>query len=104
MPVVGEGASRVALMPGCVQQAMAPGIDKAAKRLLARRGVALETLNAGCCGALSHHLGRDDEARSFARRAIEAFEKSGCETVTITATGCGAQRPREEFRAIRAHA
>jgi len=58
---------------------------------MARRDVSLVPLNeAGCCGALSFHLGRDDEARAFAKRAIEAFERSGCDTVTITATGCGA--------------
>jgi glycolate oxidase iron-sulfur subunit len=91
IPAVAASAPRVALMPGRVQQALAPGIDEAAQRLLARRGVKLETLNAGCCGALSHHLGRDEEARAFAKRAIEAFEQSGCQTVTITATGCGAQ-------------
>jgi glycolate oxidase iron-sulfur subunit len=86
------GARRVALMPGCVQQALAPEIDRAAARVLARRDIALVPLNgAGCCGALAHHLGREDEAKAWARRAIEAFEKTGdVEAVLITATGCAA--------------
>lgn len=83
---------RVALMPGCVQQALAPSIDLAAARVLARRGIALNTLDgAGCCGALAHHLGRRDEAKIWAKRAIVAFESSGgADDVLITATGCTA--------------
>lgn len=85
-------AVRVALMPGCVQQALAPTIDAAARRVLARRGIAAETLSgAGCCGALSHHLGRRADARAFAKRAIVAFEQAGAlDAVSITATGCAA--------------
>jgi glycolate oxidase iron-sulfur subunit len=78
-------------MPGCVQSALAPEIDAATARVLARRGIALVPLGgAGCCGSLAHHLGRDGEAKAFARRAIEAFEASGCDGVLITATGCSA--------------
>jgi glycolate oxidase iron-sulfur subunit len=85
------GAERVALMPGCVQQALAPSIDRAAARVLARRGLASAELDgAGCCGALAHHLGRRDEAKAWAKRAIAAFEKSGAAHVLITATGCAA--------------
>lgn len=85
-------ARRVALMPGCVQQALAPSIDQAASRVLARRGIALKPLDgAGCCGALAFHLGRTDEAKDWARRAIVAFENAGdVEAVLITATGCAA--------------
>jgi glycolate oxidase iron-sulfur subunit len=87
-----KGTRRVALMPGCVQQALAPAIDRAAARVLARREIELVKLDgAGCCGALAHHLGREHEAKAWARRAIEAFEKSGSiDAVLITATGCTA--------------
>ena len=86
------GSHRVALMRGCVQQALAPSIDQAAMRVLARRDIRLVPLEgAGCCGALAHHLGRRDEAKRWAKRAITAFEKSGgAEAVLITATGCAA--------------
>jgi len=86
------GSRRVALIQGCVQQALAPSIDQAAMRVLARRDIALKPLDgAGCCGALAHHLGRRDEAKRWAKRAIIAFEKSGDpEAVLITATGCAA--------------
>ena len=91
MRPVGNPSKRVALMPGCVQAAMAPEIDEAASRVLARRGVALQPLeSAGCCGALPYHLGEVSAAKMWARRAIEAFEESGCDGVLISATGCGA--------------
>jgi len=89
------GGARVALLPGCVQQALAPEIDRAAARVLARRGFDLVALKgAGCCGALAHHLGRKPDAKDFAKRIVAAFERAGgsdrFEGVLITATGCGA--------------
>jgi glycolate oxidase iron-sulfur subunit len=88
-------ARRVALMPGCVQPALAPQIDQAVARYLARRGIELVPLEgAGCCGSLVHHLGRSEDAKNWARRAIEAFEYAGgsgaFEGVLITASGCSA--------------
>jgi glycolate oxidase iron-sulfur subunit len=85
-----QGAKRIALMPGCVQKALSPEIDEAVTRLLARRGYALVPAEgAGCCGSLSHHLGREDEAKAWARRAIESVERAGdVEAVLISATGC----------------
>jgi glycolate oxidase iron-sulfur subunit len=91
-PAPNAAARRIALMPGCVQKALAPGIDRAAARVLARRGYALVPLmGAGCCGSLVHHLGREAEAKAWARRAIAAFEREGpFEGVLITSTGCSA--------------
>jgi len=88
-------ARRVALMPGCVQGAIAPQIDAAVARVLARRGFELVPLEgAGCCGSMVHHLGRSEDAKNWARRAIEAYERAGgadtFEGVLITATGCSA--------------
>jgi len=89
------GARRVALMPGCVQQVVAPEIDEAVSRVLARRGMSLMPLRgAGCCGALAHHLGRQSEAKASARRAIKSFESAGgadaFQLLLISATGCAA--------------
>jgi glycolate oxidase iron-sulfur subunit len=82
-------ARTVALMPGCVQPVLAPSIDAAILRVLARRGIGAMPLS-GCCGALAHHLGRDGEAKALARRVIECFEAMDCEAATIGATGCSA--------------
>ncbi|HEY2071276.1 MAG TPA: glycolate oxidase subunit GlcF [Rhizomicrobium sp.] len=84
-----RGAKTVALMPGCVQQTLAPSIDTAIRRVLARRDIGTVPLG-GCCGALAHHLGRANEARAKARGVIAQFEALGVESVTIGATGCSA--------------
>jgi glycolate oxidase iron-sulfur subunit len=89
---VGTHAHRVALMSGCVQQALAPTIDDAITRVLARRGLRIVPLaGAGCCGSLAHHLGNAGDAKRKAQRVIEAFEAAGdIEAVVIGATGCSA--------------
>jgi len=89
---VAMNARRIALMPGCVQKALAPEIDEAVRRVLTRRGYQLVPLvGAGCCGSLVHHLGKEEQAKAWAKRAIEAFEKEGpFHGVLITATGCSA--------------
>jgi glycolate oxidase iron-sulfur subunit len=91
-PPVAANAKRIALMPGCVQKALAPEIDAAARRVLARRGYELVLLaGAGCCGSLVHHLGKEEQAKAWAKRAIAAFEQAGpVDGVLITATGCSA--------------
>jgi glycolate oxidase iron-sulfur subunit len=87
---------RVILLNGCVQPAVAPEINAATIRLLTRLGVEIVVPeNAGCCGALSHHLGKTDAARQFARANIKAWmacENSGAiDAIIITASGCGTQ-------------
>src|SRR5205085_8210880 len=83
---------RIAIMPGCVQGALAPQIDAAVGRVLARRGIELVALEgSGCCGALPHHMGREEDARGWAKKAIAAFEHGRYDGVLITATGCSAQ-------------
>ncbi|HKQ45102.1 MAG TPA: glycolate oxidase subunit GlcF [Rhizomicrobium sp.] len=87
-----EVKQRIAIMPGCVQGALSPQIDSAVGRVLARRGIELVALEgAGCCGALPHHMGREQDAHRWAKQAIEAFEQGQYDGVLITATGCSAQ-------------
>jgi glycolate oxidase iron-sulfur subunit len=82
---------RIAIMPGCVQGALAPQIDAAVGRVLARRGIELVALEgAGCCGSLPHHMGRDHDAKAWAKQAIAAYEQDRYDGVLITATGCSA--------------
>jgi glycolate oxidase iron-sulfur subunit len=85
-----KAVKRIALLRGCVQQAIAPEIDAAVSRVLARRGIELVPLEgAGCCGALTHHLGREHESREFAKKLITAWEAGSFDGVFISATGCG---------------
>jgi glycolate oxidase iron-sulfur subunit len=83
------GARRVLLLRGCVQSALAPEIDSAATRVLARQKIDAVPLE-GCCGALAYHIGRDDVAKREAKHIIEAFEQSNAETLAMTASGCSA--------------
>ena len=90
-----DAPRRIALLTGCVQPALAPQIDEAVARILSRRGIALVPLeNAGCCGALAHHLGRRDDAQARAQSVIENFERANraapLDAVLISATGCAA--------------
>jgi glycolate oxidase iron-sulfur subunit len=82
------------LLAGCVQQAVAPHFNAAAKRVFAKLGMALkETRGAGCCGAVSAHLDDPAEARAFARRNIDVWTAAldaGAAAVVVTASGCGA--------------
>ena len=57
---------------------MAPSIREAAMRLLTRSGYEVVLApGEGCCGALSEHLGRADEAADFARAHDHAWAKTG---------------------------
>jgi glycolate oxidase iron-sulfur subunit len=93
-PAHGQRRRRVALLTGCVQPALNPEINEATIRLLTRHGIEVVVPKGlGCCGALTHHLGRDEEGRAFARRAIEAIlaedAREPLEALAINASGCG---------------
>jgi len=93
-PAPGPHARHVLLHAGCVQPVFAPGINRAAIRVLDRLGIAArESADEGCCGAMSFHLGDESAARRFARRNIDAWFAqldAGAEAVVSTASGCGA--------------
>jgi glycolate oxidase iron-sulfur subunit len=81
---------RVALMTGCAQQVLRPGINEATIRLLTRHGCEVVVAEgAGCCGALVHHMGREAEAHTQAKANIAAWEKAGVEAIVVNASGCG---------------
>ena len=59
----GKRRARVALLQGCAQQVLAPRINQAAVNVLTRHGVEVVLVqDEQCCGALTHHMGRDDDA------------------------------------------
>jgi glycolate oxidase iron-sulfur subunit len=90
-----ERRKRVILLAGCAQQVLRPEINDATIRLLARRGVDVEVApNAGCCGALVHHLGKEAAAVAMAKRNIDAWSRvmdkgEPIDAVVINASGCG---------------
>ena len=65
----------MALLTGCAQQVLAPEINEATVRLLTRHGVEVVVAPRvpGCCGALTHHLGKEGPALRMARANIDAW-------------------------------
>ena len=92
-----EGArrGRVALLAGCAQQVLAPAINEATIRLLTRMGVEVVVRpRAGCCGALTHHMGQHDPAmasRPRQHRRLDAARSDGegLDAIVVNTSGCG---------------
>jgi len=84
-------SGRVALLAGCVNDVLAPQINAAAVRTLTRCGIEVVVAkNAGCCGSMVHHMGREHEALAQARANIDAWTELGdIDAIVITASGCG---------------
>jgi glycolate oxidase iron-sulfur subunit len=93
-PAEGTRKHRVALLAGCVQQNIAPQINAASIRALTRHGCdVVVPPGAGCCGALTHHLGQEARATAAAAANIRAWmpllEEGGLDAIIINASGCG---------------
>ena len=91
-PALGPRRKRVALLTGCAQKVLAPQINEATIRVLTRHGCEVVVARgAGCCGALTHHLGQGGHAA--ARANIEAWTReiagAGLDAIVINASGCG---------------
>ncbi|MSO71759.1 MAG: glycolate oxidase subunit GlcF [Alphaproteobacteria bacterium] len=87
----GKPRARVALLAGCAQQILAPEINRATVRLLNRLDCEVVVpQEAGCCGALAHHLGSEQAALASVRANIAAWEDAGqLDAVIANASGCG---------------
>jgi glycolate oxidase iron-sulfur subunit len=93
-PAKGAKLKRVAMLTGCVQSVMDPGINEAAIELLTTRGIEVVLPRGeGCCGSLRHHMGHEEPALASARQNIDAWiaemDGQGLDAIVITASGCG---------------
>ena len=91
---LGKKRGRVALLQGCAQQVLAPRINQAAISLLTRHGIEVVLVrDEQCCGALTHHLGNDQDALARARANVAAWRKEaageGLDAILVTTSGCG---------------
>jgi glycolate oxidase iron-sulfur subunit len=82
------------LLQGCAQQVLAPRINEAAIRVLTRHGIEVVLApDEQCCGALTHHMGRDDDALASARANVRAWTaeaaRRGLDAILVTTSGCG---------------
>ncbi|MCK0199043.1 glycolate oxidase subunit GlcF [Ancylobacter sp. 6x-1] len=90
----GPRRARVALLDGCAQPALRPEIDEATIRLLTRIGVeVVRPAGAGCCGSLTHHMGKEELALANARANVDAWwramEDEGLDAILVNTSGCG---------------
>lgn len=90
----GARKKRVALMTGCAQKALNTDINDATIRLLTRLGCEVVVAEgAGCCGALTHHMGKADESHATAAKNINAWcaeiDGQGLDAIVINTSGCG---------------
>ena len=89
-----ERKGRVAMLSGCAQPVLKPEINDASIRLLTRLGIEVVLPQGeGCCGALVHHMGKEESAMERARQNVDAWtreiEGEGLDAILITASGCG---------------
>jgi glycolate oxidase iron-sulfur subunit len=91
-PAKGERRARVALLMGCAQSVLTPQVHAASIRVLNRAGAEVVTIG-GCCGALTHHMGREPQGRAFARALLESLvaerDGHGVDAIVADASGCG---------------
>lgn len=85
---------RVALLTGCAQRTLNTDINDATIRLLRRHGCdVVIPKGMGCCGALSHHMGKTHESHRLAESNIRALvaeiDGEGLDAVVINTSGCG---------------
>ncbi|MEQ1695833.1 MAG: glycolate oxidase subunit GlcF [Hyphomicrobiaceae bacterium] len=91
---VADRRARVIMLAGCAQQVLRPSINDATIRLLGRAGVQVTvSAGAGCCGALTHHMGKEAEALEAVKRNVDAWSKEiakePIDAIIINASGCG---------------
>jgi glycolate oxidase iron-sulfur subunit len=90
----GVRTGRVIMLAGCAQQVLRSEINDATIRLLARGGVdVIVSAGAGCCGALTQHIGMEDHALASAKRNVDAWSKEmakgAIDAIIINTSGCG---------------
>ena len=93
-PADGAQKKRVLLMQGCVQQVLASRINDATIRLLTRLGCEVVIADgSGCCGGLTHHLGKKSQAldavRANVRSWMQEHSAEPVDAIVINASGCG---------------
>lgn len=90
IPAQGNPRYRVGMLLGCVQRLFNPAVNEATARVLAANGCEIVIPpSQGCCGALTHHQGQEEQTRELARAMIDAFEPYGLDAIAINASGCG---------------
>jgi glycolate oxidase iron-sulfur subunit len=90
IPAQGEKRYRVGMILGCVQRLFFSPVNEATVRVLTANGCEVVIPKTqGCCAALPHHQGQEEQAKVLARQMIDSFADTGLDAVIINAAGCG---------------
>ena len=85
-----RSAYRVALLTGCVQDLVFPGVNRDSADVLLANGCAVDTPSPQpCCGSLHAHNGELGVARDLARRMIDLVPPDRYDAIVSNAGGCG---------------
>lgn len=90
-PATTSRRGAVALLAGCVQQALGQEINHATVRVVNRYGFDVDVLRDTCCGAIAQHLGDATRARDQVARNVAAWapRAAGWRAILVNASGCG---------------
>jgi glycolate oxidase iron-sulfur subunit len=90
IPAQGEKRYRVGMILGCIQRLLFANVNEATVRVLTANGCEVVIPQSqGCCAALPHHQGQEEQAKEMARQMIDSFENIGVDYIIINAAGCG---------------
>lgn len=90
IPAQGEKRYRVGMILGCVQRLFFSPVNEATVRVLTGNGCEVVIPKTqGCCAALPHHQGQEEQAKQLARNMIDSFAATDVDVVIINAAGCG---------------
>jgi glycolate oxidase iron-sulfur subunit len=90
VPAQGTPRYRVGLILGCVQRLFNPEVNNATVRVLAANGCeVVMPRSQGCCAALTHHQGQEEQTKTLARQLVDSFAETGVDYVLVNASGCG---------------
>jgi glycolate oxidase iron-sulfur subunit len=90
IPAKGKQRYRVGMITGCVQKLFFDRVNQATVRVLTANGCeVIVPPNQGCCAALPHHQGQEEQARTLARQTIDKFIDTNVDVIIINAAGCG---------------
>ena len=90
LPAAGS-RGRIAVLTGCVQEALFSRLNRATVRTLEANGYEVIPVDGqNCCGALHAHGGALEQARTLARANIAAFESVAADAIVVNTAGCGA--------------
>jgi glycolate oxidase iron-sulfur subunit len=90
VPAQGTQRYRVGMILGCVQRLFFDRVNQATVRVLTANGCEIVIPQSqGCCAALPHHQGEEEQAKTLARQMIDTFADTHVDAIIINAAGCG---------------